>query len=285
MKGARARRGFTLVEALVTLVLAGIVTAGVTLALRTGLDASQRLRERSDAHTEARGVLEILSADLGAAFLSGANTEQTLFVARAPEEVEPGEPFLSFTTLNYRDARGVGGGGGPERSDAVRVDYSLQPGEDGESSVLLRREQWLTEDGPGETDVLCERVASLRLGFDTLSQGGAAGLEESGGKPTWSADISTNPRLSVKLDEEAGSPAARTLPRTVEVTLMLAPPPGSPPERLPRMYRTLVPLRASGVAPFETEILLQRKEQETSGEENGGRENGARGDRGVRGGR
>src|SRR5690348_5894604 len=69
------RRGFTLLEALVALVLAAVVIAGVAMALRTGLDASDRIRERADAHGEARAALGVLAADVSAAFLSGANTE------------------------------------------------------------------------------------------------------------------------------------------------------------------------------------------------------------------
>ncbi|HTE16824.1 MAG TPA: prepilin-type N-terminal cleavage/methylation domain-containing protein, partial [Armatimonadota bacterium] len=188
----RARRaGFTLLEALVALVLTGLLTAGVAMALRTGLDASERVRERSDAHAEARAAFEVLAADLGSAYLSGANTEETLFKAEPAAEVPAGDPFLSFTTLSYRRSHRAAGEGPAPRSDAVRVEYALQPSENEPGrGVLVRRERWLTETGAGVTEVVCEGVAGIRMRF---SNGGEM-------QDGWSADAAENAPLSVTPD-------------------------------------------------------------------------------------
>src|SRR5207248_1862389 len=119
--------------------------------------------------------------DLASAFLSGPNTQYTLFTAKTPDSVAAGEPFLSFSTLSYRrsspesaslsasprQSRPPRPGALPPRSDAVRVEYLLQPPQSGADTggTLLRRERWLTETGPGETDIVCGRVAQIRLRF------------------------------------------------------------------------------------------------------------------------
>ena len=235
-------------EVLIALVIGGLVTLGVSLALRTGLDAQQRLRERADAHAEARAVMERLTADLSAAFLSGVNTAETSFTAEPAETVEPGEPFLSFTTLSYRRSvhagmsRGVGA-----RSDTVQVDYALEPVLEGEreTAALIRRERWATERGDGEPEVLCERIGQLRLRF----------MGDGEWERGWDAGAERNPPLAITEGEEpVPEPSRRRLPRAVEVTLLLAPASNESTERLSRLYRTVVLVGADGVAPFETQV-------------------------------
>jgi prepilin-type N-terminal cleavage/methylation domain-containing protein len=254
--GRRLRAGFTLLEALVTLVLGGIVTAGVALALRTGLDASERIRERADAHVEARAALATLSADLSGAFLSGVNTTETLFVGQPAEMTVADQPFLSFTTLSYRRAARPDEVRALPRSDAVRVEYLLQPdpkaaaGPEGAPLLLARREQWLTETGPGETEVICGPVLAIRLGYSS-----AGAPAEGGAQDTWEAGPEPDPDLTVTEGEEPEHPpVSRSLPRGVEVTLLLAPQEGSR-SPLPRIYKTFILIGAEGVPPFEPETV------------------------------
>ncbi len=238
------RKGFTLLEALVVLVLTAIITAGVALALRTGLDAGARIRERADSHAEARAVLDRLSEDLSQAYLSGVNTSTTQFVGRPASNAAGEEPFLSLTTLSYRRRAAPGQTVVPPRADAVRVDYVLRPSAPGRQ-VLVRRERWLTETGPGESAVLSERVADLRLGYM-----GHGDFED-----TWDATPEKDAPLSVSEEEDSGyRPPRRTLPRAVELTLVMAPGEEDPEGRLPRMYRTVIRPGADGVAPFEVEV-------------------------------
>jgi prepilin-type N-terminal cleavage/methylation domain-containing protein len=242
----KSHRGFSLIEALIALALGGLVTAGVAMALRTGLDASARIRERADAHAEARAALDAIAGDLAAAYLSGVNTEETYFTAQPPELTPPGEPFLSFTTLSYRRNRGAAREAGELRTDAVQVEYALEPAPDGsDTRILARRERWLTETGPGEADVVCARVETLRLRF----------LGRSDFDEGWSAGAEENMPLSATPDEDPGPPPQRELPRAVEVTLLLAPAPGGAETEKPRVYRTVVPIRADGPPPFEVEIV------------------------------
>jgi len=235
------RRGFTLLEVLVALMLTGLLVSGVGLALRTGLDASARIRERSDAHAEARSALDVLAADLGAAFLSGANTEETLFSAEPPADAGAA-PFLRFTTLSYRRSSAQAAAREESRSDAVRVEYALAPSAEG-GSTLLRRERWLTETGPGETTEVCAGISGLQVLY----------LDRSEPQESWAADPEANPPIRVKEGEEAPPASRRTLPRAVEVTLLLSPS-ANPDDTKQRAYKTVILLGANSVAPFETEV-------------------------------
>lgn len=230
------------------LVLTGILTAGIALALRTSLDASERIRERSDAHAEARAALDLISQDLSSAFLSGVNTEETLFVATPADQTPPGEPFLRFTTLAHREGRFLEDSDAGPRSDALLVEYSVEPDstrEDGGEN-LIRRERWLTEEGEGVTEIVAEGLMGLRLGY-----GDGSAFEE-----TWEAGGEPSPELQ-SYEDEGTPPAApqRELPRAVQVTLMLPPPSGQGSEKSPRMYRTTVLVHATGTAPFETRVV------------------------------
>jgi len=240
--GNSDRRAFTLLEVLVSLLLVGMLAASIGLALRTGLDASDRIRERTEVHAEARGALDLLASDLSAAFLSGVNPEETLFSAQPPEVSDHWAPFLRFTTLNYRRS-GTPNAQPEARSDAVRVEYALRPRPDG-TADLLRQEQWLTETKPGEPVVVCERVGALQLQY----------RGDGGGEDGWSADSEADPPIRVEDASQVGSKSDRTLPLAVEVTLLLAPRPERERDK-PRAYKTLIQLGATGVAPFETEVV------------------------------
>jgi prepilin-type N-terminal cleavage/methylation domain-containing protein len=240
----KRQRAFTLLEVLVSLLLVGMLAASIGLALRTGLDASDRIRERTEVHAEARGVLDLLASDLSAAFLSGVNPEETQFTAHSPEVSDRWSPFLSFTTLNYRRS-GSPGAQQEARSDALHVEYALRPRPDG-TADLMRQERWLTETKPGEAVVVCERVGALQLQYR-----GKGGTE-----PNWTAEPDADPPLKVE-DESQLSDAPRTaraLPRAVEITLLLAPRRDRERDK-PRAYKTVIQLGATGVAPFDTEVL------------------------------
>lgn len=236
------RRGFTLLEVMVSLLLVGMVAAGIGLALRTGLEASDRIRERTEIHAEARGALDLLGSDLSAAFLSGVNPEETLFVAQQPEVSDRWAPFLRFTTLSYRRS-GTPTAQQESRSDAVHVEYALQPGPGGTAN-LMRQERWLTETQPGTAVVVCERVGALQLQY--RGKGSA--------EPSWSSDPAADPPLQVDDVSQVEGTPNRSLPRAVEVTLLLAPRTDRERDK-PRAYKTLIQLGATGVAPFETEVV------------------------------
>lgn len=238
------RRAFTLLEVLVSLLLVGMLAAGIGLALRTGLDASDRIRERTEVHSEARGALDLLASDLSAAYLSGVNTEETLFSAQPPEESDQAAPFLRFTTLNYHHS-GSPAAQQEARSDAIHVEYSLRSRPDG-TADLLRQERWLTETKPGEASVVCERVGALQLTYQ-----GASGAETS-----WSAAPDADAPLKVEDPSQLAEArrSSRSLPRAVEVTLLLAPRTDRERDK-PRAYKTLIQLGATGVVPFEPEVV------------------------------
>jgi type II secretory pathway component PulJ len=237
-------------EAMVALVMSALITAGVALAFRVSFDAGDRIRERSDAHAEARGALEDLTHDLSAAFLSSVNTEQTYFIAQQPEAVAPGQPFLRFSTLSHRRTPHGDAVDMEPRSDAVVVEYALEsppglPAAGEAPRLLVRRERWLTETGEGERDLICERVAGLHLGF----------LDDQDPRDEWRAEPAKNPKLTLKEGEEPEeSSGERKLPKGVEIVLLLSPPGGSGPDQPPRAYKTIAALGADSLPPFEPEI-------------------------------
>lgn len=258
--GRRLRSGFTLIEALVALTLSGLLTASIALALRTGLDASDRARQRGAAHDEARGALEQLTRDLSAAFLSAQNPERTSFHAEDIRNARSGEPFLSLTTLSFHEYREPGA---PveKRSDAVKVEYSLvsDPNRPDASRRLVRKERWLTETGAGITSVICDRVAGLTLRYRS----------EREARPSWDAEPQRNPPVWAYFgDQPPSRPSTRKLPRAVEVTLLLAPDPRDEGAK-PRMYRTVIPVEASGTIPFEPELVPRPNPSGGSGQPNG----------------
>src|SRR5437588_398064 len=91
------RRGYTLIETLIALIIFALVSAATGFALSAAIRGQDAVQKRADEMQEARAVLSTLSKDIRAAYASAGNTN-TFFVASGAET----GVILTFTTLNHR---------------------------------------------------------------------------------------------------------------------------------------------------------------------------------------
>ncbi|CCW34031.1 prepilin-type N-terminal cleavage/methylation domain-containing protein [Chthonomonas calidirosea] len=96
------RKGFTLIEALVALIIFGIITAALGVALSTSIRAELTLQNHQQDAEVARAVFHFLQKDLEAAF-PAANSAASLFVGNgAPSSVQLPPSLLYLSTLTGR---------------------------------------------------------------------------------------------------------------------------------------------------------------------------------------
>ena len=153
----RTPAGFTLVELLIALVLAGLVAALLVglygLATRTVFDQQQRAR---GPHAAAL-ALDQLQADLGRAFLRADDTNDLFTLENGgtsrTDQATAQLAFLTFDPLAEGD---------PDWAVCRRVRYRVEPGN---PPALLRIHQPLS--GPGSLDPPLTNV--LLRGLDTFT--------------------------------------------------------------------------------------------------------------------
>lgn len=191
----RAKRGFTMAEVLVAILITSIV-AGVIYGSYMGalkiIYASQKDMERT---TMARLMLDRVSSDLACAFLR-AGKEYLVFVGADGGEEGRGADTVTFITATHeRPERDI-----PE-SALSEVTYSLDPG-DGGGYLMRREDPTLDEDAfsGGEYRAIGEGLAGLD--FEYLGDGGWV--------PSWdSREHDSLPRaarvtLTMATEEEGG---------------------------------------------------------------------------------
>ncbi len=101
----RGGRGFTLIEALVALVIFGILTAALSLALSTALSAQVRIAAYRRQDADVRSVFRFLSRDFAAAYAS-PNDPNSLFIAGTSPQAEQNQSYdPGLITLETMDAR------------------------------------------------------------------------------------------------------------------------------------------------------------------------------------
>jgi prepilin-type N-terminal cleavage/methylation domain-containing protein len=157
---APQRRGFTLVELLVALVIATLIAIAIValygVATRTVTDQQARAR---GPHA-ASAALDTLADDLARAILN-ASVSNEFFVLEPDPQRRSDEPSasLAFCALNPAE------GGDPEWTGTRRVTYRLV-GDGGADSAWVRIQQPLS--GPGsldgaETNLLVPGVSIFRV--------------------------------------------------------------------------------------------------------------------------
>ena len=153
----RRRRGFTLIEVLVTTALAALVMVAVLEVVRS----TGRLRAAMDrtAHTEpwADQVLDRIEQDLLQSDL--VTTSKTSVV------------MTGYSSMNTDST--------DRTHRPVRVRYLIEDGEGDVAGVLIREQQWLdVESSASITRALCGcRISALQVASVTDSTGGSNSVQ------------------------------------------------------------------------------------------------------------
>ncbi|MGZ9098392.1 MAG: type II secretion system minor pseudopilin GspJ [Brevundimonas sp.] len=156
---ARARSGFTLVEALTALALFALIAAAGAAVLATAIDNRFAVRTASDRTAALQRTHALLKADLGQ-----ATTRRTRDWSGEPRVLAlsgataPGDPLLVLT----RAGRSQAGESG--RPSLQRVEYRLIEGR-----LERRASPYLDGSRPGPPQRLYAGVSAVSLTF--LSQG------------------------------------------------------------------------------------------------------------------
>lgn len=152
---ATARPGFTLVEALVALMLFGLIAAAGAAVLSVSLDSRFAVRTATDRTAGLQRTRGLLKADLGQA--TGRRTRdpngepRPLALAGA---TAPGDPVLVLTRAGWSNVSGA------RRSSLQRVEYRIV------GDRLERRvSPFLDGSRPGPPQVLLTGVTDLTVTF------------------------------------------------------------------------------------------------------------------------
>lgn len=212
------RRGFTLVEVLVSMGLLAVIGTVAFLSIASATNAQSVLEIEDATNQAARVAMSTLRRDLTMAYLtpntSAVNTYRTLFVGL---NAQPDR--LWFATLaHHRRVRNS------READQTEITYWLEDDPTtSNASVLLRREAPRIDQEPEKDGViypLAYRVKSFDLRY--LNSETAEWVDE------W---------------DTTGADHPNTLPRAVQVVLVLYQPDADDPEKLSeRTYASTVPL-------------------------------------------
>jgi general secretion pathway protein J len=152
---ARVRSGFTLVEALVALMLFALIAAAGTAVLSVSIDNRFAVRSATDRTAGLQRTRSLLKADLGQATArrtrdrNGEPLPLALTGATGPDG-----PVLVLTRAGWSNA------GGADRSSLQRVEYSLV------GNRLERRiSPFLDGSRPGSPQQLLSGVTDLTVTF------------------------------------------------------------------------------------------------------------------------
>lgn len=212
------RRGFTLVEVLVSLGLLALIGTMAFMSIASATNAQAVLENEDATNQAARVAMSTIRRDLAMAYLtpntSAVNTYRTLFTG------SNGDPDrLWFASLSHhrkiRDSR---------EADQTEITYWTEDDPNiSQASVLLRREAPRIDQEPERDGViypLAYRVKSFNLRY--LNSDTAEWVEE------WDSTGADHPNV---------------LPRAVQVVLVLLQPDSDDPEKLTeRTYASTVPL-------------------------------------------
>ena len=189
------RAGFTLVELLLGLSLFSVIGLAAYGSLRSGLEAQRRVSERALEDQLVRGLLDLIAADLEAAFISGGALDSGFIGTNADEDELPRDS-LSFVT-----ARGRPDGSLPGEMDLLGVTYEIDVDDETPASGLVRnRRRILTAAATDADEVKADELAPEVEGLDFEYFDGSEWQQ------VWD------------------SSASATLPQAVRVTIQFRPP-------------------------------------------------------------
>lgn len=258
----RQARGFTLVEALIALVIFGLITFALSMSISVALRAQSVSTQRQQDTGEVRAIFGQLGRDLNAAFGS-LNSPASVFIAGGSQDGSnaTGSGLLTLTTLSHRiEADDLAGGISvaaaqpPQpQSDCALVRYDLDPA----TGTLARLEsvvpdpQAVSQPSDSPANVLSQRVLAFNLRFwDTTNKTWRTDWDfEQQNQPQQTA-TNTQTGQAGQTDQSGAADSATgdsLLPGAVEVTLALRKSDGTP-----AIYTTLIPIAAPQPQPRPT---------------------------------
>lgn len=259
----RVRRAFTLLEALVALVIFAIISVALSLSITTAFQAQDAAQRREEEAGAVRAVFSYLRRDLQSAFIS-KNNPACVFMANSGaaggvNNLAAGS-LLTLTTLAHRietdettmNPAGAGmalGGSAntltPPQADFMLVRYDIEPS----SGSLIRTVsavpnlEMVGQPVPVPEAVLADRIANMTLRFWDA--------EQQGWRTDWSyqpPEPTTQDTGQIPTNQAATNTGDTRLPMAVEVTLILLRKDNSP-----ATYTTFIPV----VAPNESIVTTQ----------------------------
>lgn len=278
----RARGGFTLVEALISLVIFSIISFALALALSAAMRSYEVATNRQESAGAVRAVFGALQRDLQAAYASAGNTS-ALFVSGASGS-SPGmsgqgtNSLLTLTTLSQRiQASGVFASDTGDSTQAmntqaaasvtpqsvcalVRYDLNSQAGTLARTVSDVPNTQAIAQPDTSLSAILANNVVSLTLRFwdsnqqtwrtdwdfeqqnQPQSQSGT-GTQANGQTGT---QTNQNSQTGQSGTNSTGS-GDTTLPTSVEVTLVVM-----GPDKKPVTHTTTIPIVTPQPQPQKT---------------------------------
>ena len=172
----RRNSGYTLLEFLVAMVIMGIITPGVTLALRAATVAMDRSEARAARMQQVRAAFDVLSRDISFAVLpsasQGSSTSDSTTISEPTSwfvgsddssgniDTDSLEIITASGRVGYAEMLADNTPDAAEEppSYLVQVAYSLEPSESGEGFDLIRRHRSPPSPDGDRSDLLVEEV-------------------------------------------------------------------------------------------------------------------------------
>jgi len=166
------RRGFTLIEVMISMAIFSFIALGTAGAIQRGITARKIVQNRWDEAHGIRTALRIFNRDVYLAFHKQKKAGEDPFGFRSGKERSFRTSFLGeservdFTSLSHRKIYGD-----VHESELCEVGYFLEPNEKNDGFRLMRRKSVIVEgkiDEGGETQTLLENVVSLEFGYYSI---------------------------------------------------------------------------------------------------------------------
>lgn len=190
----KTRKGFTLVEMMVAVVIFSLAIAVIYKTFSTGLKVWERGSESMAVFQDGKRVLDIISKDIRSTFIPSLGNEDSLFVGEDKKEGEIDADKIIFFTLGEPNVIS-------KKKDIglCRVEYYL---EKKESEYTLYRKE---TPSLGQLVLGEETVDPLLIGVESLS---FEYYSKGEWKKEWksSKTVPTRVKICLKLKEETGEP-------------------------------------------------------------------------------
>jgi prepilin-type N-terminal cleavage/methylation domain-containing protein len=237
---ARHRRGYTLLEMMIAMIMFLFITVATSFALSSALKSQQSAQRKIEESQELRSLVGFLSRDIRAAYASEANPN-TFFLASGDGN---SMSSLTFTALAHRISMppvAPDGTVSPDaqtmpQSDVSVITYAFDP----DSGVLSRTESAVPNpdvqpptNTPGAT--LSSRVRQIQIQFlDPANPD-----PDNGWLDAWTYVSQAAQTAGTDLSQMATSSGQQntTLPMTVRISLLIQSPSG-----IPTSYTTTIPI-------------------------------------------